>query len=83
MSLVGGVAAVVFVYNNNVEISLVVAVLILKWSELEFFYNAIDATLKFEKKENQIYKLTLFQNWMDLDFLKKWLVLLKEINFRK
>lgn len=40
-------------------------------SELEFFYAGIDAKLKFEKKDNKIYKLTLFQHGMELDFIKK------------
>lgn len=47
------------------------AVEVLPKSDVELFYTVIDAKLKFERKENKIYKLTLFQNGQELKFLKK------------
>jgi CubicO group peptidase (beta-lactamase class C family) len=40
-------------------------------SELELFYTIVDATIKFQKQDDEIHSLTLFQNGMELVFEKE------------
>jgi hypothetical protein len=40
-------------------------------SELELFYTIVDVTIKFQKQDDEIHSLNLFQNGMELVFEKE------------